>query len=154
MTDIATEATPRGDVRVDFYVLEMTGLDSQLNFACRLAEKAYKQGSIVYAHTMSQPVASRFDDMLWSFRQGSFVPHQVLGDSTVSSPVCIGTDSSVLESGEVLLNLAEDAPPFAQRFTRIAEIVTADPEATTAGRRRFKHYRELGFSPETHRIGQ
>jgi DNA polymerase-3 subunit chi len=149
MTDAATAAGPR----VDFYVLDQTGIDSRLNFACRLTEKAYKQGSQVYAHTLSQPLASRFDDMLWSFRQGSFVPHQVLDSGAPRAPVCIGTDTAMLETGEVLLNLADDAPPFAQQFQRIAEIVTADSEATAAGRRRFRHYRELGLSPETHRIG-
>ena len=150
MTGAVTEAT----LRVDFYVLELTGIDNQLNFACRLTEKAYKLGSRVYAHTLSEPVARRFDDMLWSFRQGSFVPHELLGGCEVCSPVCIGTESAVLESGEVLVNLAATAPPFALQFARIAEIITADSAATEAGRKRFKHYRELGLSPETHRIGQ
>ncbi|MEE4184648.1 MAG: DNA polymerase III subunit chi [Gammaproteobacteria bacterium] len=149
MTDAVTGAEPR----IDFYILDLTGTDNRLNFACRLTEKAYKLGSRVYAHTLSKPLADRFDDMLWSFRQGSFVPHEVLGAGVPRAPVCIGTDAALLEAGEVLVNLAEEAPPFAQQFRRIAEIVTAEPDATAAGRRRFRHYRELGLSPETHRIG-
>jgi len=149
MTDAATTAGPR----VDFYILDLTGTDSRLNFACRLTEKAYKLGGQVYAHTLSKTIAASLDDMLWNFRQGSFVPHELLGSGTPRAPVCIGTDRAVLEAGDVLVNLADDAPPFAQQFQRVAEIVTADPEATAAGRRRFRHYRELGLDPETHRIG-
>ena len=138
--------------RVDFYVLEAGGADSRLYFACRLTEKAYKMNHGVYAHTLSAATASRFDDLLWNFRQGSFIPHEVLTTAAPQAPVCIGTDSQVLRSGEVLLNLADSAPEFALQFGRVAEIVTSSAADKQAARARYKHYKALGLEPETHTI--
>ena len=139
--------------RVDFYVLETAGFDSRLFFACRLAEKAYGMANRVYAHTLSPDVARRLDDLLWNFRQGSFVPHEILTDEPPRSPVQIGTAEHRLESGQLLINLTGEAPDFAKQFARIAEIVTGDEPAKSEARARYARYREMGLEPETHRIG-
>jgi len=150
MTAAAAQAMPR----VDFYVLAQRGIETRLNFACRLVEKAYKTGSQVYAHTLSAELAKHLDELLWNFRQGSFVPHEVLGEQPVRAPVCIGTAESTLAAGDVLLNLADSTPGFAPDFARIVEIVTADRDVTAAARLRYQQYREIGLSLETHRLGQ
>ncbi len=138
--------------RVDFYVLQATAATARLFFACRLAEKAYGLGSEVYAHTGDDATAGELDQMLWTFRQGSFVPHEVLSVTPPRAPVRIGTARHVLESGDLLINLAGEVPGFAEQFARIAEIVAADPAARAASRERFRHYRDLGFEPVTHNI--
>jgi len=138
--------------RVDFYVLETAGIAARLHFACRLAEKAYGQNSQVYAHTESDTVAEQLDQMLWTFRQGSFVPHEILSGDTPRAPVRIGTPQQKLESGEVLINLAGQAPAFAKQFTRIAEIVDADAQLRAASRERFRAYRSMGLEPVSHNI--
>ena len=138
--------------RVDFYVLEATGESGRLVFACRLAEKAYKLDNEVYAHTGSQEVAAQLDEMLWTFRQGSFIPHEQLGDEPARSPVRIGSPGREQHSGGLLINLAGQVPTFAKQFTRIAEIVDADPDSRAQSRDRFRQYRDMGLEPVTHRI--
>lgn len=145
-------APPAAPTRVDFYVLQSGSPDSRLYFACRLAEKAYKMSHRVYAHTLSAATARQFDDLLWNFRQGSFVPHEILAGTPPASPVCIGTETNMLESGELLLNLADAAPEFALQFARVAEIVSGAAADKQAARARFKHYKALGLEPETHKI--
>ncbi|MEZ5578324.1 MAG: DNA polymerase III subunit chi [Candidatus Competibacteraceae bacterium] len=44
--------------------------------ACRLADKAYGLGHTVYLFTASEARAAALDDLLWTFRQDSFVPHE------------------------------------------------------------------------------
>lgn len=139
--------------RVDFYILESTAPASRLQFACRLTEKAYNLDNRVYAHLDSQADAESFDELLWTFRQGSFVPHELCASEGASgAPVSIGTGDSRAAGGDLLINLANEAPAFAGDFSRVAEIIGGDEGARQAGRARFKHYRDLGIEPETHKI--
>ena len=138
--------------RIDFYVLETANLSGRLFFACRLAEKAYGLEHSVYAHTGSDDLARQLDEMLWTFRQSSFVPHEILGAEAPRAPVTIGTGNAAAENGELLINLAGQVPAFAKQFARIAEIIDADPQQRAAGRERFRQYREMGFEPVTHNI--
>jgi DNA polymerase-3 subunit chi len=138
--------------RVDFYILETTRPGGRLHFACRLTEKAYSQGNAVYAHTESEQDASRLDDLLWTFRQGSFVPHERQTGGEPAAPVSIGTPTASKRDGEVLINLCNNVPEFATGFLRIAEIVDGSESSKAAGRQRFRQYREMGLEPETHTI--
>jgi len=146
--------------RVDFYILEAAEPASRLHFACRLTEKAYGMSTGVYAHTETPAEARRLDDMLWTFRQGSFVPHQLLTNDTgdgseenVRAPVSIGSGSENESKGDLLINLTDDLPEFATGFRRVAEIISGSEAAQEAGRERFRQYRAMGLEPETHRIG-
>ena len=139
--------------RVDFYLLEAADPGSRLAFACRLTEKAYALGNSVYAHMASEADARRFDELLWTFRQGSFVPHERAGATNPRTPVSIGTLEQCRQSGEVLINLSVSTPDFFGNFARVAEIVDGSDESKAAGRKRFKKYRDMGIEPETHTIG-
>lgn len=138
--------------RIDFYVLTTTGLAGRLNFVCRLAEKAYGTLGAIYAHTDSAETAIQLDEMLWTFRQGSFVPHEILSSAPPRAPVRIGTAEHSQDEGELLINLTGQVPGFAKQFSRIAEIVDADPAQRAVGRELFRHYREMGLEPVTHNI--
>jgi DNA polymerase-3 subunit chi len=142
--------------RVDFYILEATEPNARMQFACRLTEKAYGLGNAVYAHAASDKDADSLDDLLWTFRQGSFIPHEPLHKRSpaeeISAPVCIGTPTACLQEGQLLINLTDNTPEFAANFSRIAEIVDGSEASRKAGRQRFKDYKKLGLEPETHTI--
>lgn len=138
--------------KVEFYVLETEGLAAQLHFACRLTEKAYGLSTEIYAHTPSDEVAQQLDKMLWTFRQGSFIPHELLSKEQPRAPVRIGTAEHPQTRGDLLINLCDAAPDFAGEFERVAEIIPAGTQARQAGRERFRHYREHGIKPHTHEI--
>ena len=138
--------------RVDFYLLEAADPASKLSFACRLTEKAYGLGNKVYAHASNEADARRFDELLWTFRQGSFIPHERFGGEEPRAPVSIGTVENCQASGDVLINLADNAPDFAGNYARIAEIVDGSEASKASGRARFRQYRDMGIEPETHTI--
>ena len=141
-------------MRVDFYILDAGNAAERLHFACRLTEKAYGLDSRVHAHTSSPADAAKFDEMLWTFRQGSFIPHEIFAAGTAArAPVSIGSGNEHPDQGDLLVNLSDEAPAFAGKFARIAEIIGSDEASRAAGRERFKHYRELGIEPATHQIG-
>ncbi len=139
--------------RVDFYVLQATGVASRLNFACRLTEKAYALEHRVYAHMASPDEARQLNELLWTFKPGSFIPHSQLGTGVAEqSPVTIGMPEEWQNEGDLLINLSAAAPAFATNFARVAEIVDGSEESRAAGRIRFRQYREMGLEPETHVI--
>jgi DNA polymerase-3 subunit chi len=51
------------------------------------------------------------------------------------------------------VNIASTVPIGFETFNRVAEFVDADPARRDAGRRRFVAYRDRGFPPETHKVG-
>lgn len=140
--------------RVDFYVLSQTGPRSRQAFACRLAEKAYRLDHTVHIHAGSRADADHLDDLLWTFRDGSFVPHQRCGSAggEPPSPVTIGCDDEPIEPGDLLINLCDEIPAFAEGFPRVAELVSSDAESKQLSRKRFAAYRDKGHTLETHNV--
>ena len=140
--------------RVDFYVSEDAGADVRLRLACRIAEKAYlaKQQIVVL---LDDPEAlRRFDELLWTFGDGSFVPHDAVGAEGAACEAPVALTTGPLPSGhtDVLLSLAGSVPPFFDKFGRVAEFLDARPEVRAAGRERYKFYRGKSLEPQTHNV--
>lgn len=140
--------------RVDFYILNQAGQHSRQMFACRLAEKAYRLETTVHIHAQSRDDAERLDEMLWTFRDGSFVPHECLstGAAGADVPVTIGCEGDAVEPRDLLINLCDDIPACAEGFPRVAELVTSDDDCKQLSRRRFADYRDRGHTLETHKL--
>lgn len=139
-------------MKVDFYILTGGDENRSMHYACRLIEKAYKHEHRVYIHVDSQSDAARIDELLWTFGQGSFVPHECLTEREPESPVTIGYGERAPSGYDFLLNLSHGIPPFYQQFDRIAEIVADNETIKHTSRQHFRHYREQGISPESHHI--
>lgn len=140
--------------RVSFYVLDGTEPTTRLGYACRLIEKAYKLQNRIHAHAGDASMAKALDTLLWTFRQGSFVPHELLSpDGQPTAPVTIGAaGASAPPDADLLINLAGEVPEFYSRYLRIAEIIDGTPACREAGRVRHRFYREQGLEPETHEV--
>ena len=143
---------PGTNKQIDFYILKSAGDGAARHFACRLIEKIYKQGHRVFVRLDTLPDVQDFDQLLWTFSQGSFVPHAMQGTPEVEeSPVIVGQEASQAQA-DVLVNLCEDPSPEAEQYPRVAEIIAQDDGSKTAGRARFRQYRERGFELKTHEI--
>ena len=101
-----------------------------------------------------EAAASRMDDLLWTFRDGSFVPHGLAGrhDGTETSPIMIGCDATGMETRDLLINLCDEIPAFAEGFTQSAECVTSDENCRKASRKRYAAYRDQGHELNTHNL--
>jgi DNA polymerase-3 subunit chi len=140
--------------QVDFYVLQGSGEMTRQHFACRLAEKAYRLDNRVHIQVANHESLQKLDDLLWTFRDGSFVPHEIMGTSPQEhgSPVTIGCDSPVDTDCDLLINLSESIPESAASFPRVAEVVTSDESSKTQSRQRFVDYRKQGHTLNTHKL--
>jgi len=140
--------------RVDFYILAAADAAARLRFACRLTEKAYHLKNRVHVHTASAASAVAIDELLWTFRQGSFVPHEIThAGQPVQSPVTIGHGTDRPPAADLLVNLSTELPEFSTDYPRVAEIVEDSPQALELGRERFRRYKESGRETVTHNIG-
>jgi len=138
--------------RIDFYVLPDDSREQQYKFACRLAQKASKQGLRVYIHTESEEQSKELDDLLWSFSASSFVPHTLLASECANNPVYINHSGDPLDIHGVLINLAQHTPDCFTRFERFAEIVNQNDVIKQGGRERFKFYKSRGYPLQTHKL--
>jgi len=140
--------------RVDFYVLAQTDERSRHVLACKLAEKAWRLDNSVYIHAKDRSDAERLDELLWTFRDGSFVPHGLAGrdDGTETSPIMVGSDDAGIGIRDLLINLCDDIPPFMEGFQRVAELVTSDETCRDRSRKRYAVYRDQGHELNTHKL--
>ncbi len=133
---------------------------ARFRLACRLAEKAYLAGQRVFVRVQDATELASLDELLWSFADRSFVPHEAYRDPRQwqETPVLLGCPGApdchdAPDSDyDVLLNLAADIPAAAARAARIIEIVDTDEQRRLGGRARFRAYRDRGLNPQTHHI--
>lgn len=130
--------------RVDFYILPQADDEARWLFACRLVDKAWRLGNRLLVHTASHAIAQHLDELLWTFRTDSFLPHALL-PAGKTTPVHIGWGEDSTHHHDLLINLGDSIPGFFSRFERVAEIVTQQPQQLADSRERYRFYRERGY---------
>lgn len=140
-------------IRVDFYLLASDKPDARGLVACRLLEKAYMKGHRVYVHCTDQHDAELIDELLWTFRDDSFIPHNLQGEGPEPPPpVQIGYGKEPRGFNDILLNLGQDIPPFYTKFKRVMELVSNVESEKELSRLHYKEYRAKGCDLQTHNI--
>lgn len=142
-------------MKIDFYVLETSNAQQSLRFTCQLIEKLYTdEQKQIYVQFNSRADAERFDSLLWTYRDDSFLPHNFYNQlDDEQSPITLGFIDNEIESPDdhtdVLINLSREIPAFYDQFEHVIEIIFADPLIQQLGRERYKQYRELGHNINT-----
>ncbi len=135
--------------KVDFYVLKEN--TEKLSFVCKLLEKAYSQQQKVYVHASHQSEAHALDEQLWTFRDNSFIPHNLTTEiMQPPPPIQIGYDKTKFVKHPILVNLSNDILDCYQQYGRIIEIVSEDNKTTA--REHFKFYREHACEMNTYNV--
>ncbi len=141
-----------------FYLLPPMGVNTALNdmyqLACRLAQQGFINQQQVYIHCQDKNIAFEIDELLWQFEPTAFVPHNLKGEGpTTGSPVEIGFDRlGPNKSRQLLINLADQVPPFAVNFGQIFDFVANDDQHKAIARERYRQYRGLGIELTTQNL--
>lgn len=111
-----------------------------------------RSGESVYLYTGNDRRAEQLDKLMWTFRQGSFVPHELWRgqEDALQTPALIGTQAPPDDHHAVLINLAEDVPGFFSQYERVLELV--DGQNPDPGRQRYKYYKDRGYTLDMHKI--
>lgn len=142
--------------KIDFYILPGDADEARLTTACRIADKAVQRDCHVFICPASHNEAKRLDELLWTFSQGSFLPHRLVSEASDAAPlepVQIGDGAGPIgERWDVLINLSSEVPDFFSRFTEVAEVVDAQADRRSLGRERYRFYRDRGYPLSTHQV--
>ncbi len=155
---------------VSFYILASESLLDRYLFACKLIEKAYRSGHYCYVLTDNAEQSQKIDDLLWTFRAGSFIPHQIFtgelpgiakdgvyaassqGASAVSDNIIlIGSLPPPVKWQKIVINLSSACPQAFEQTERILEILDNSETTKTAGRQRYRDYQQSGMAITTHK---
>lgn len=135
---------------IDFYILSAQQPEQRLEFACRLIEKAYRSRCKILVQFDNLEQAKSFDELLWSFREGSFIPHSLLDANSAAEidpncPVHIVYDEQQPPHFDVLVNLATNIPSTFGRHKRVLEIVIQQDDVLKSTRNNYRFYKERGY---------
>ena len=142
---------------IDFYILHTSSMQASDHFVCQLANKVWHQGYRVYIQCDSFERAERLNVKLWTFKDESFLPHDIYPNTSAiaDSPILIGYNKEQVCNGmEVLINLSEIVPAFFEQFKRIADIVEDSPVLREKGRNRYRFYKNKNYELKVHNINR
>jgi DNA polymerase-3 subunit chi len=142
--------------QVDFYILANDSDDARLRLACRIVDKATDADQHVFINATTDIEAQKLDELLWTFSQGSFIPHKIVRDGidvAPVEPVVIGLNRGPLgERWDLMINLAAEVPEFFSRYRRVAEVVDGNETRRALSRDRYRFYRDRGYTLNTHQV--
>jgi DNA polymerase III subunit chi len=138
---------------ISFYILPTELTQERYLFACKLIEKVYRSGAFAYVLTDTFEQSQLIDDLLWSFRAGSFIPHQIYTSElpTIEKVILIGSSQPPQPWQKTVINLSSQCPQEFQLTERILEILDNSEETKTWGRNRYRQYQQAGIEIVTHK---
>ncbi len=140
--------------KVSFYILSSLSQLERYEFACKLIEKAYRNKQFCYVYTDNQQQSQQLDNQLWTFRAGSFVPHQLYVGKTpdYEQTILIGTAPAPSNWQNLILNLSTKFPENILHTNRVLEILDNNEDIKHQGRQRYQQYNQAGFDITTHKV--
>ncbi|MGN6519434.1 MAG: DNA polymerase III subunit chi [Dokdonella sp.] len=136
--------------RADLYLIDKPRIrDEPLLLVCELAKKAFagEQPTLILARSQDQ--AEALDELLWSFDESAFIPHQIAGDEDDAITAVLIVPPGV-DAGDraLVINLRDTCAPGL--FDRVLEVVPADEAERAGSRERWKTYKAAGFDVAKH----
>jgi DNA polymerase-3 subunit chi len=130
--------------RIDFH----SDVPDKIAYTCRLVRKARTANCRIVLLTRDHADLAALDEALWTFSETDFLPHAAAGDELSPDTPVILTDNDTADvpHHEVLINLSGNTPAHFARFERMIEIIAADEADRTAGRERFRFYKQRGYT--------
>ncbi|MDQ7090044.1 MAG: DNA polymerase III subunit chi [Methylococcales bacterium] len=137
--------------RLSFYILSSDEERQRSFFCCKLIEKAYREGYLCYLLTDSDNQSRMLDNLLWTFRPMSFIPHALYSGQlpTSDDSVLIGSLPPPDKWKKVVINFSAQPLPQLDGVERLLEIVDNHPQRKQVARNRYRYYRQQGLSIQT-----
>ena len=140
--------------KADFYVLPTATERERCVFACQLVEKIYRQGLFCYILTDSESQNQTLDQLLWTFRPNSFIPHDIYTGNlpNTKNSVLIGSLPAPDQWQSVVLNLSSRPPEPLLHIKRLLEIIDNREPIKYSARQRYRYYQQQQIELVTHTL--
>ena len=128
-----------------FYHLERSGLDAVLP---GLLEKGLERGWRALVRTTSKERVRALDDILWSYRDDSFLAHGSADDPDPElQPVLLAHDDAAHDMRELLILIDQAEPGVIDSFERVILLFDgAEEEAVKTARAHWKEFNAQGVA--------
>lgn len=143
--------------QVDFYRLTSEDPKEINKTVCQFVEKFYQSKQSIYLYCATKEQADMFDELLWTFKDLSFIPHECAMESQTFEvlKVYIGFVGSPEPKStfDVLINLTETAYDFSKKISPIShviEFVPNDSKTRSTAREKYKVYQKEGCKLSHH----
>ncbi len=135
--------------RVEFHELRGPRWETAL---CHLVEQLHGQGERLYLWAESEAKARELDGLLWTFRDEAFVPHALWqGEPRLDDPVAVGWKGGNPNAATRVVLVRDASPEDVREFPEIVDLAPVGvPALRDAARRRFRAFREAGYSVAFH----
>jgi DNA polymerase-3 subunit chi len=139
---------------ISFYILPSESTEERYEFACKLIEKVYRSGCFCYVFTENVEQSQKIDNLLWTFRASSFIPHQIYTGELpdIEKVILIGSLDVPELWQTTVINLSSHCPKEFEKIERILEILDNSEATKEVGRNRYRHYQQSGVNITTHKI--
>lgn len=136
--------------QADFYLIDKPRFREQpLLLVCELARRVYQRQHPALVLVRDLHEAEALDELLWSFDEDAFIPHQIAGDDDdAETAVLIVPPGVDTPDRALVINLREE--PCTRDCERLLEVVPADPEARDGSRSRWRAYQQRGYTLAKH----
>lgn len=140
--------------QVDFYNIPTTDTKTCLIFACKIINKAWQHNYTCYVHCNDSQQCEQLNQLLWSFKTDSFIPHGLLEEQLFDTPVILGAKGMDYQTipHTLLVNLTPEQPQNQQQFARIVEFVMEDAHLKDNARQKFRLYQQANNQVKYHAI--
>lgn len=127
------------DIR--FYHMEQTTLDRALPM---ILTKAYGSGQKILIRVPDKKEANRLNDLLWTFKDDSFLPHGLASDDRASQhPILITTEQDNVNDAGILILTHGCTHDDVGSFNMVCEMLDGRVQSQIAdARTRWKSYKE------------
>jgi len=135
-------------VSVEFYLLNEPRRELA---ACRLCEQVYQQQLHTLLLCEDAALVKSVNELLWTFREDSFIPHFCLEEKIDLKPAIVISDTLVDNEFDCLINLSHHAID-STRFSKIIELVSSDEHIKQRSREHYRFYQRNGYTINTHHM--
>jgi len=140
--------SPLAETMTEVIFVEVTASRMEIR-ACEIAEDNYVQGRKLQITAYDLEQAERLDDLLWTFKPDSFLPHALLIGSLDESPhpVVITTSKEAVKGMDSLLMMGYSEVDLVSQFSRAIHLVVTDNQDRLDNSRRYwTLLKDAGFS--------
>lgn len=139
--------------RVDLYLLKSNAYSDQIDFCCRLTEKAFALKQTIHILTEDNLQSDALNEALWAFKAESFLPHGLGQKNHAEFPITI--DSEALEENDevrrnLLILLSTKLKGEVKNFDRMCVIVPNRENEIQQARLQYKHLKQQGIEVFIH----
>ena len=135
-----------------FYVLNSDDPHTLDQFVAKLCQKILSEQRQCDIRLADEMTMERLNRTLWAFKPESFLPHSI--QNQCPAPIQLWTEKIAQPKKDVLLNLHPDFPVLHPQYQRTIEVLDQSAALIERGRHRWRQYKQAGFEPIVHKIGQ